>query len=177
MPSDFPRVRSALYESALAPAAWPEALKSLTEVTDVAGAAYILFNKMMGRVEWAFSGVSEGFKSAYVRHYAALDPYSPLLDVSWTKLSECLPDPLLRRSEWYNDFVLACGVRDILGTRLFESRSHCAIFGLHQQIGRQFSDEAGRVLSAVTDSLQRTASCTRRACHRRWPRHLTRHER
>ena len=42
----------------------------------------------------------------------------------------------MRRSEWYNDFVLACGVRDIVGTRLFETPSYRVIFGLHQQIGR-----------------------------------------
>jgi hypothetical protein len=62
-----------------------------------------------------FCGLSAGFKSDYVRHYAALDQYAPLLDGSWKKLSECLPDRVLRRSEWYNDFILTCGVRDICG--------------------------------------------------------------
>ncbi|MGZ3282628.1 MAG: hypothetical protein ACXU9A_08230, partial [Xanthobacteraceae bacterium] len=105
---------SKLHNAGLAADAWPEALQSLSDAVGVAGAAYITFNKITGRVDWAcFSGPSEGAKPEYVRHYAALDPYSPLLDASWMKLSECLPDALLRRSEWYNDFVLACGVRDI----------------------------------------------------------------
>src|SRR4029077_8557352 len=86
----------------LATDAWPEALQSLSDAVGVAGAAYITFNKITGRVDWAcFSGPSEGAKPEYVRHYAALDPYSPLLDASWMKLSEYLPDALLRRSEWY----------------------------------------------------------------------------
>jgi hypothetical protein len=61
-----------------------------------------------------------------VDHFAPLDPFLPHLDVAprWIKLSDCLPQSLLRQSEWYNDFVLACGVRDILGTRLIETPSH-----------------------------------------------------
>jgi hypothetical protein len=41
------------------------------------------------------------------------------------------------RSKWYNDFVLACGVGDILGTCLIDTPSYSVIFGLHQQTGRQ----------------------------------------
>ncbi|MGZ3322476.1 MAG: hypothetical protein ACXU9C_16075, partial [Xanthobacteraceae bacterium] len=129
-----------------------------SDAVGVAGAAYITFNKITGRVDWAcFSGPSEGAKPEYVRHYAALDPYSPLLDASWMKLSECLPDALLRRSEWYNDFVLACGVRDIVGTRLLETPSHRVIFGLHQQIGRALPHRAGSILNIATEPLRRAA--------------------
>jgi hypothetical protein len=58
----------------------------------------------------------------------------PHLNVAprWIKLSDCLPQSLLRQSEWYNDFVLACGVRDILGTRLIETPSHLVYVGVHQ---------------------------------------------
>ena len=94
-----------LHVAAVTPEAWPDALTALTDAADVAGAALIIFNKSTGKVDEAhFCGLSAGFKSDYVRHYAALDPYSPLLDGSWKKLSECLPDRLLRSSEWYNDF-------------------------------------------------------------------------
>jgi hypothetical protein len=44
------------------------------------------------------------------------------------KFSECLPESMLRKSEWYNDFVLACGVRDILGARLVDTASYRLIF-------------------------------------------------
>jgi hypothetical protein len=98
-----------------------------------------------------------GFKSDYVRHYAALDPYSPLLDGSWKKLSECLPDRLLRSSEWYNDFILTCGVRDILGARLVDTSGHCVIFGIHQQIGRSFSDSVNSVVSLAGIPLKHAA--------------------
>ncbi|MGZ3361751.1 MAG: hypothetical protein ACXU84_20710, partial [Xanthobacteraceae bacterium] len=148
-----------------------------SDAVGVAGAAYITFNKITGRVDWAcFSGPSEGAKPEYVRHYAALDPYSPLLDASWIKLSECLPDALLRRSEWYAEFVLACGVRDIVGTRLFETPSHRVIFGLHQQIGRALPHRAGSILNIATEPLRRSADRARKAWRSRAAAHSTRRE-
>jgi len=149
---------SALHDAAVAPEAWPQALKALTDAMGVAGAALIISNKSTWKVDEAcFSGLSADFKPDYIRHYAAVDPYSPLLDESWKKLSECLPDRMLRKSEWYNDFVLTCGVRDILGVRLVDTPDHCVIFGIHQQIGRDFSDIAESLLEFVTVPLKHAA--------------------
>jgi hypothetical protein len=53
--------------------------------------------------------------------------------------------------------VLACGVRDIVGTRLFETPSHRVIFGLHQQIGRALPHRAGSILNIATEPLRRAA--------------------
>src|ERR1700716_647209 len=145
---------SALQDAAASREAWPDALKALTEAAGVAGAALIISNKHTGNVEEAcFSGLSAEFESDYIRHYATLDPYSPLLDGSWKKLSGCFPDPVLRRSEWYNDFVLACGVRDILGARLVDTPDYHVIFGIHQQIGPGFP----ALIKLVTDPLRRAA--------------------
>jgi hypothetical protein len=133
-------------------------LKALTDAAGAAGAALIISNKITGNVDDAcFFGLSAGFKADYVRHYAALDPYAPLLDGSWKKLSECLPDPLLRKSEWYNDFVLTCGVRDILGVRLVDTPYRRVIFGIHQQIGRTFSEKFDSVVNLVAVPLTQAA--------------------
>jgi hypothetical protein len=149
---------SAFHDATVSPEAWPDALNALTDAAGVAGAALIIFNKATWSVdEVCFSGLSAEFKPDYMRHYAAVDPYSPLLDGSWKKLSECLPDQTLRRSEWYNDFVLNCGVRDILGARLVDTSSHCVIFGIHQQIGRDFSDRVGPTIERVTVPLKHAA--------------------
>jgi hypothetical protein len=149
---------STFHDAALSPEAWPRALKALTDAAGAGGAALIVSNKSTGNVDDAcFSGLSAGFKSDYVRHYAALDPYSPLLDGSWKKLSDCLPDSLLRKSEWYTDFVLTCGVRDILGARLVDTPHHCVIFGIHQQIGRTFSDKVDSVVNLVAIPLAQAA--------------------
>ena len=78
---------SALQDAATSRVAWPDALKALTEAAGVAGAALIISNKHSGNVEEAcFFGLSAEFESDYIRHYAALDPYSPLLDGSWKTL-------------------------------------------------------------------------------------------
>jgi hypothetical protein len=148
---------SAFHEAAISPEAWPQALEALTDAAGVAGAALIISNRNTGNVEAAwFSGLSADFKSDYIRHYAALDPYSPLLDAGW-KLSDCLPDSLLRKSEWYNDFVLTCGVRDILGARLVKTDDHCVIFGIHQQIGRSFPNKLDSLVDLVTSPLRQAA--------------------
>jgi len=149
---------SALHDAAASPEAWPHALKALTEAAGVAGAALIIFNKCTGNVDEAhFSGLSAGFKSDYVRHYAAVDPYSPLVDGDWKKLSECLPQTLLRHSEWHNDFVLTCGISDALGVRLVDTTTHRVIFGIHQQIDRHFSDRVDSTVDLVTIPLKHAA--------------------
>jgi hypothetical protein len=122
----------------------------------VAGTACIVSNKKTGHVDWVcFSGLSAELQSNYIHHYAPLDPFSPLLNVNvgWLKLSESLSDTILRRNEWYNDFVLSCGVRDILGASLVETSSHVGIFGLHQQLGRRFADDTAAVMEMVAAPL------------------------
>jgi hypothetical protein len=94
-----------LHDAVVTPEAWPDALTALTDAAGVAGAALIIFNKSTAKVDKAhFCGLSVGSKSDYVRHYAALDRYSPLLNGSLKKLSECLPDRLLRSSEMVQRF-------------------------------------------------------------------------
>ena len=156
MQPDIPRLIGKIRDAGLSPDAWPDALKSLTDALGIAGASCIISNTTTGRVDWVcFSGLSAEFQSAYINHYAPLDPYTPLLnvDLGWTKLSESLPDTVLRKSEWYNDFVLSCGVSDILGARVVETPSHFVTFGLHQQIGRRFGDNTAAIMQVVSRPL------------------------
>jgi hypothetical protein len=73
------------------------------------------------------------------------------------KLSECLPDSMLRESEWYNDFILTCGVRDIFGVRLVDLPHHCVVFGIHQQIGRGFPERLDSVVNLMGVALKHAA--------------------
>jgi hypothetical protein len=157
---EITRVIAKINDAGLVPDAWPEALKALTDALGVAGAACIVSNKTTSRVDWVcFSGLSAELQCEYINHYAPLDPFSPLVRVTpgWTKLSQHLPDSLLRKSEWYNDFVMACGVRDILATRLVDTSSHSVLFGLHQQIGRSFGDRTAAILDNVERPLSSAA--------------------
>jgi hypothetical protein len=153
MSPDLSRVAARIRDAERAAEAWPEALKSLTEGLGAAGAACIVANKNSNGADWVcFSGLSEVFKSHYVDHFAPLDPFLPHLNVArrWIKLSDCLPQSLLRQSEWYNDFVLACGVRDILGSRLIETPSHLVYIGVHQQIGRSLGADVEPAMRELT---------------------------
>jgi hypothetical protein len=157
MSPDLLRVGAKVRDAERAAEAWPEALKSLTEALGAAGAACIVANKNSHSADWVcFSGLSEGFRSDYVDHFAPLDPFLPHLNVfpRWIKLSDCLPQSVLRQSEWYNDFVLACGVRDILGTRLVETPSHLVYVGVHQQIGRSLGADAEPAMRELTSPLR-----------------------
>jgi hypothetical protein len=157
MSRDLSRVLAKIRDSERAAEARPEALKSMTEALGAAGAACIVVNKNSNNTDSVcLSGLSERFRSDYVDHFAPLDPFLPHLDVArrWIKLSDCLPQSLLRQSEWYNDFVLACGVRDILGTRLIETPSHLVYFGVHQKIGRSLGADVEPTMKELTSPLR-----------------------
>ena len=150
MSPDLSRVAANIRDSERAAEAWPEALKSMTE----AGSSPTRIQT--APTGCAFPALGERFKSDYVDHFAPLDPFLPHLNVAprWIKLSDCLPQSLLRQSEWYNDFVLACGVRDILGTRLIETPSHLVYVGVHQQIGRSLGADVEKVMKELTSPLR-----------------------
>jgi hypothetical protein len=161
MSFDVSRLTAKFHDAGFEVNAWPEAMRALTDALGIAGAACIVFNRNSRHADWVcFSGVSAAFESKYVDHYAKSDPFSPLLRVTtgWTNLSDCLPRPLLARSEWYGDFVLGCGVADMTGSCLVDTPSHYAIFGLHQKIGRHFGVDSQPLLAGITDVLQAATS-------------------
>jgi hypothetical protein len=150
----------AILDAGSAPEAWPKALEALSRELGVPSAALIVRGNLTGLIDWVcFSGLCAEFKSDYVEHYAPQDPFMPLLTASkgWLKLSDWLPDKTLRRSEWYNDFVLKCGVRDILAIRLVNTATHSVIFGLHQQIGSEFDNKVDLVLPQLEGFLTAAA--------------------
>ena len=133
-------ITGGICDAALAPDAWSDVLRQLTEYLGAVGAAYILTNKRTGKVEWiSLAGPSAELQSDYVAHFAAVDPYRPLLDGSpgWLRVSESLPRTVLARDEWYNDFVLRVGVGDILGANIYSGPSHEAVIGLHYGLHRR----------------------------------------
>src|SRR5258705_3773432 len=137
------RTISNIYDAALAPDLWPAALQSVMDEAGAVGAGYSLFNKRTERVEWLSQwGPLVGREADYFSHYHALDHYRPILEVlpagRWWRISECLPETLLRRDEWYNDYLLRAGIDDALSARLCESASHVVVFGVsHGMTGRR----------------------------------------
>jgi DNA-binding CsgD family transcriptional regulator len=162
-PAAIARIISSLYDAALAPEDWPAVLHSVAVAVGSIGAAYIIWNKRVGAVEWlALTGPSTDMKADYVNHYAALSPYRPLVDTApfgrWVRLSECLPGTVLRKSEWYNDLILRSGIGDILSARLFDTPSRVGLLSIHQVHGSQSLEAVPRAqLQALLDGFTKAA--------------------
>ena len=132
---------SGLREAALDPRAWPEVLRQISMALGVAGAAYIVRDSRSGRIDWAsFTGPSAGFRPDYVAYYSSLDLFRDLLEKRGqrcTRLTENLADSVLHRDEWYNDFILKSGVRDLVGAQLAKVGTRTAFFGIHEGVGQK----------------------------------------
>src|SRR5947209_18620267 len=89
-----------LAEAAAEPELWREVLPLVADGLGAVGAACFGCNNQTNGVEWAyFCGPASDLK--YVEHYAAHDPYAPVLRASrhegWLSLAECVPEEVLRR--------------------------------------------------------------------------------
>jgi PAS domain-containing protein len=115
------------------------ALEAVVEYVGAFGASYLLVNKLTGQVSsLALWGGFTGSCADYLAHYSKIDPFRPFVEEAACgtlyRLSECLPQNLLRYDEWYNDHLLKGGVSDLLGTKLYESPSHAVLVSLHRAI-------------------------------------------
>ena len=158
------RIISSIHDAALVPDLWPAALQSIMDAVGAVGAGYGVFDEQTGRIEWlSETGALADAEADFLRYYHALDPYRPMLDAApsgrWMWVSQCMPAAELRRSEWYNDYLLKVGIDDGFGVRLFESPSHSAVFGLSHGIGRAPFAAAG--IAALQDLLEPLANAAR----------------
>ena len=157
------RTISNIYDAALAPDLWPAALQSVMDEAGAVGAGYSLFNKRTERVEWlSQSGPLVGREADYFSHYHALDRYRSILEVlpagRWLRISECLPETVLRRDEWYNDYLLRAGIDDALSARLCESASHVVVFGVsHGNDRAPFTAAGTAALQELLEPLAKAA--------------------
>jgi DNA-binding CsgD family transcriptional regulator/PAS domain-containing protein len=138
MRSDPPRrIVSSIYDAALVPDLWPSALQSIVDAAGAVGAAYLVWNKRTRRGDLVSqSGPLVGAAADYLSYYHELDGFRPMVEVSPSgrrlRLSECLPEAVLRRDEMYNDYLLKHGIGDVLAVRLLQSATHTVMLGLHQ---------------------------------------------
>jgi DNA-binding CsgD family transcriptional regulator/PAS domain-containing protein len=137
-------------------------MEAVAEAAGAIGAAYIVRNKETAGVEWiSLSGPSAVLKAAYVSYYAAVDHYSPLIDASaqgrWLQLSKCFSKSRLRTDEWYNDFVVKAGIKDILGVRLADHPSQIVILGIHYDMRGASAFARGAQLKELFEVLSKAA--------------------
>ena len=116
------------------------ALQAIAEYVGVATASYLLVNKLSGQVSAVARWDSfTGSRADYLTYYAKIDTFRPLQEEpasgSLLRLSEQLPQTMLRHDEWYNDYILKNGSCDCLGGKFCETLSHAVIVGLHRATG------------------------------------------
>jgi DNA-binding CsgD family transcriptional regulator len=136
----YSEIVALLFKAVLDERLLPAALEAVAGYVDAPGVAYFLVNKLTRQVtsltEW---GCFAGSRTDYLAHYSNIDPFRPIQEEaasgSFLRVSECLPQSLLDRDEWYNDYVVKGGVCDVLGGKLHESASHMSMIGLHDAIG------------------------------------------
>src|SRR5205814_41409 len=153
---------SLISEAALGPEHWLAALQSITDAVGALGMGSLLLNKQTGDVEWmSLAGLNLDVKD-YIDYFGARDPYRPVLQAApsghWVQLSKCLPETVLRSDEWYNGYILKSGIRDIIGTRLFDSPSCTILLSAHWGIYQElFTATAVASLRDLTDPLSNAA--------------------
>jgi DNA-binding CsgD family transcriptional regulator len=141
MPSTaFDNTLASIFDAVLDERLAPTALQAVAEYVGAAGAAYLLVNKLTSQVSSVVRwGCSTHNVPAYLTHYSKIDPFRPLQEKlesgSLGRLTERLPQSVLRHDEWYNDYLLKGGVSDILGTKLHESPAHMVVVGLYRAVG------------------------------------------
>ncbi len=138
--TELDAVLEAIYEAALVPERWDEALAALTRLAGGIGSTLIAWNKeedrpILVKAAGAFDD-NEAGQRLYAEHYGALDltrrlalthPVgSPFL------CHEHIDEPEVQRSEYYNDFLIPQGGRFTIGVPLIRTTQVMASCGVHR---------------------------------------------
>jgi PAS domain-containing protein/DNA-binding CsgD family transcriptional regulator len=138
--AEYSKTVSSIFSAVLDERLAPTALQSVAEYVGASGASYLLVNKLARRVSSvARWGSFTGSRSEYLAHFSKIDPFRAAQEEAecgrLLRLSDTLPDSVLRHDEWYNDYFRKGGCCDILGAKLYESTSHMVIVGVHRAVG------------------------------------------
>src|SRR5580698_5201970 len=120
MTIDETELVASFYEAAYDAELWPHALRQLGEFHGGVGASLLIWDERAGRpAHVATGGDTEWQKApdAYARHYADIDPYRPLVAAAplgtWMPCATFFDPQFVAHSEFYNDFLIPCGIRHI----------------------------------------------------------------
>jgi len=139
--SSLQKTVAAIFDAVVDEGQTSAALEAVAKFVGVSGAGSVMLNKFTGQISSAaWWGSFTGRPADYVSHYGKIDPSRALWDKAAAsgrllRVSESLPPSVLRHDEWYNEWLLAGGVCDILGTTLYESPSRKISCGLYRAIG------------------------------------------
>ncbi len=131
---EFGEVVGAIYRAAAEPELWPTALTAAADLVGAVGAQVFLWNKLGHTVPFAAVGrLPEEGNALYVQHYGAIDPRRQALEhrpVGELVLDQDLDGDRLRKSEFYNDFLVPYGVPYVAGSRIVDTPELCVVLGV-----------------------------------------------
>lgn len=154
-----------LYESVLNPEQIPEVLERINRLLDCDGLHLVGKDEDAGQM---FASVIVGDRIAgaerdYLAHYHRIDPRLQIGLSSPTGVvvacHDVLDDRFVRRSEFYQDFLIPHGPRYVIGGNIYRTRGKNIHVAINHVVGRpSFSDEKRQAVSGYMYHLSRWAT-------------------
>lgn len=157
----------AVYEAALEPELWPQALDRLLQLTGAQLAHLFFVDRTDGCVEGSIMWAPHrdpvdiaGAERDYVSYYNKIDPRLELGVESavgeWIRCHEHFDEAFVRSNEFYNDHLIPHDIRYMMGARLVEVDPYMACIGVHRAVGQPpFGDDDVRRISRLAHHLAR----------------------
>ncbi|AJY14761.1 helix-turn-helix transcriptional regulator [Burkholderia multivorans] len=149
---------AALYAAAIDPEQWHVALQALVALADARAANCFVHDARTGRfLEYRFTGYGSGWADAYASHYHSLDLAREVLMREpagrMYPMHRFLPDSVIDRSEYYQDFYIREGLRYSCGGMRLEGDRRL-ILAVHRPVNhRPYDAHTVRELQRVLDHL------------------------
>jgi len=151
-------VIAALYSAAVDPQGWDAALEALKQLADARAANCFVHDAMTdGFLEYRFTGYSPKWADDYAKHYHRLDLARGVLlrepAGKMYPMHRHLPNNVVGRSEYYQDFYIPEGLRYSCGGTLFDG-SRRLILAVHRPVGhRPYAERTVKELERVLHHL------------------------
>lgn len=167
---DLDRLIGLLYEAALEPQLWCDAFMDMLKIVDAQVGHLFLTHRsertIISSILWGPGYDKEimgEVDAKYMSYYGAIDPRRVLTEKlgvgEWVVCHRQINDDFVRRSEFYNDFLIpTAGMRYLIGARLCDMEEHSVFIGISRAVGqRPFGDGEVRRIKRVQTHLARAA--------------------
>jgi len=158
-----------LYEAALEPELWREAIEGLLRMVDAQIGHLYFLERNSGRVTSSIM-LGPGHKredieqidADYSGYYRTIDPRQAVAARAgvgeWILCHEHWDEAFVRRSEFFNDFLIPSGMRYLLGARVGDMDEHSVFIGMLRAVGhRPFGEDEVRRIKRIEHHLARAA--------------------
>jgi DNA-binding CsgD family transcriptional regulator len=126
------------YEAAYDAAQFPEALRHLGVFAGGLGGVLLVWDKLAARALLLATAGHTGpdAAEAYRDHFAALDPYRPLIDAlpvgGWSSCAAFFDDRFVAHNAFYNEYLIPRGIRYMAAARLLARDRFDVYLGVHR---------------------------------------------